>query len=175
MTKYVSTDYDGCSYITAGKRYVVFDVDRCGGWITADRGQEIYILFDQCGHIDGRPWSIHEGHDEHTPKTWGEMTDAEKGALLLAHHEEKEIERSHNRGAMWKCRANNLWHDNHCYRIKPEPKRETVTLYSGSDLGWKWMGSRTGALDTHRITFDTLDGEPVLDSIRMEKIGEGDQ
>ncbi len=105
-----------------------------------------------------------------TPKTWGEMTDAEKGELLLSHHEGKVIEWFHPNNPEWDVCPDDrcLWDNGFAYRIKPEPKRETVTL-------WWEPSCVAGRLyyddATHRITFDTLNGEPVLDSIRMEKIG----
>jgi len=55
-------------------------------------------------------------------------------------------------------------------RIKPEPKRETVTL-TGLDRGYWCFGSdRVKVRDTHRITFDTIDGEPDCSTIRMERL-----
>lgn len=59
-----------------------------------------------------------------TPKLWRDMTDAEKGALLLAHHEGKEIEYTDLPANLkwYKC-SNPLWLDTVAYRIKPEPKK----------------------------------------------------
>ena len=112
-----------------------------------------------------------------TPKLWRDMTDAEKGALLLAHHEGRVIE-------VW---ASDRWvadpvafHDKFAYRVRPEPKRETVTL-RGGDFGrngaiaWSFLHSGhispyTISPDTHRITFDLIDGKPDPTSIRMEEL-----
>lgn len=104
-----------------------------------------------------------------TPKTWGDMTDAEKGALLLADL----------RGIPIQCKMEDVewfggvsrkwcWIDNCAYRIKPEPKRETVKLCGYIDRGYFHI--RPGVNDTHRITFDLIDGEPDTDSIRMEEL-----
>ena len=57
-----------------------------------------------------------------TPKTWGEMTDAEKGALLLAEHEGKVIEAYYD-GVWFPVPCTGI--KRQAYRIKPEPKRET--------------------------------------------------
>ena len=72
----------------------------------------------------------YEGHKFRTisrssdaPKTWGEMTNAEKGALLLAAHEGKVIEWS-GMGRKWK-EDKPRWISNLYYRVRPEPKRET--------------------------------------------------
>jgi len=58
--------------------------------------------------------------EDDTPKIWRDMTDAEKGALLLAHHEGKVIERSHTSG-QWQGVEYPRWHDDIAYRVSPEP------------------------------------------------------
>jgi hypothetical protein len=112
-----------------------------------------------------------------TPKTWGEMTDAEKGELLLADHEGKVIQWEYppNPSGWGKPSRQNLWQEVFAYRIKPEPVRETVTLYGyvqidghGAQFDNCWVTSST---NTHRITFTTTDGKPDLDSIKMEALG----
>ena len=55
-----------------------------------------------------------------TPTTWRDMTDAEKGALLLAHHEGKVVENSFD-GSHWVA-SEPIWAGRYTYRIKPEPK-----------------------------------------------------
>lgn len=104
--------------------------------------------------------------------TWGEMTDAEKGALLLAQQDGK-MEGSCN-GTDW---GNHPYGVPMCvtfyYRIKPEPVVETVALYgnnSQGETGWTWGGANED--DTHLITFTTTDGKPDCDSIKMERINE---
>lgn len=77
-------------------------------------------------------WERAEKQD--TPTLWRDMTDAEKGALLLAHHQGKVIEWngvSEKKGEWigWdECDEDCLWDggfDGHgfAYRIKPEPKK----------------------------------------------------
>lgn len=95
------------------------------------------------------------------PKTWSELTDAEKGALLLAELRGETIESSHNRGKKWKDNPNKLWHERHSYRIKTEPKRETVNL-----AVWQTDGHFYEEIGT----IDMIDGEPDCDSIRIEKL-----
>ena len=106
-----------------------------------------------------------------TPKTWGEMTPEEKGALLLAHHEGKKIELYSELNRAWDVVNTPGWCDGSAYRVKPEPKRETVKLSGKVYHNGQWAFGTEDKGDTHRITFDTIDGEPVCDSIRMEKIG----
>jgi hypothetical protein len=110
------------------------------------------------------------------PKLWREMSDAEKGALLLAAHEGKQIEYlPRPPGSIgyqgWRLVVGvaGLSGDI-AYRIKPEPKREAVRLVRGGDGKWQERHHKA-FVDTHAITFDTIDGEPDCASIRMEKIG----
>ena len=105
------------------------------------------------------------------PKTWGEMTPEEKGALLLAHHDGAEIQFLNATIVKEWITAVPKWTGFCAYRVKPEPKRETVRL-SGRVVGdCDWVfGATQAPLDTHHIVFDTIDGEPDCSSIRMEKI-----
>jgi len=92
-----------------------------------------------------------------TPKTWGEMTDAEKGALLLAAHEGKVIE--HKSSHKWREKKVTFrFNDNGIYRVRPEPVRETVTLTGYPARGY--FHHDLGSQDTHRITFTLTDGTP---------------
>ena len=98
-----------------------------------------------------------------TPKPLRDMTDAEIGALVRAKNEGKVIE-------IWDydewLEAEPAWDATNAYRVRPEPKRETVTLY------WR-KGNPAHNIehgDTHRITFDLIDGKPDCDSIKMEEL-----
>lgn len=101
------------------------------------------------------------------PKLWRDMTQEEKGALLLAHHEGKAIELFISKGSWMECSP--FWTDDVAYRVKPEPVRETVTIYAGSpDLGL--FRHDRDIHDTHRITFDLIDGVPDCASVKMEEL-----
>ena len=91
-----------------------------------------------------------------TPKTWGEMTDAEKGALLLAAHEGKVIESKYAHESQWYS-YELRWDED-----RPEPVRETVTLYGCEfkEDGWLFSPDKMPDGDTHRITFTLTDGTP---------------
>lgn len=117
---------------------------------------------------------IEEWTEDTTTKTWGEMTGAEKGVVALGFVQGKVIE-CHSTGMnVWYPHVGSDFLDNFAYRIKPEPKRETVEKFGCSDCTGNWIfgSGPAGHGDTHRITFDTLDGEPDLSSIRMEKIND---
>ena len=45
-------------YLTAGKEYQVEDATEDSGWITDDEGDEVFMYFDKCEHLDNRSWSI---------------------------------------------------------------------------------------------------------------------
>ena len=97
-----------------------------------------------------------------TAKTWREMTDAEKGALLLAHHEGSVIESYTDK--MWMSCAPK-WRDDYAYRVRPEPeaKRETVTLYAD-------MRSQDSVFDYLKVgTIDLINGEPDFASFQMDR------
>jgi len=99
-------------------------------------------------------------------KLWRDMTDAEKGALLLAHHEGKEVQGTRlDIPDDWRRTAIGL--DNHAYRIRPEPQIEVVTVHYQKD-GATVMPVANGY--THRITFNKIDGNPDTASIKMEAI-----
>ena len=100
-------------------------------------------------------------------KPWRDMTDAEKGALLLAHHRGEAIE--FLVGDDWSYVKYPVWEVEIAYRTRPPaPKRETVTLRGNADRGFDFSG--WGAADTHTLQFDTLDGKPDCASVRMEEI-----
>jgi hypothetical protein len=106
-----------------------------------------------------------------TPTLWCDMTAEEKGALLLAHHEGKVIEWSYF--LPWTTNNSTAkggvpcWDGNCAYRVKPDPKRETVALWWGS---WRFGSAEGPDGATHRITFDLIDGEPDPSTIRMESL-----
>ena len=101
-------------------------------------------------------------------KTLRNMTDAEIGALIRAKNDGKVIEVVDTCNGAWVPAPMPGWHPHATYRVHPEPKRETVTLHgSATDEVW---GRGTMEFDTHRITFDLIDGAPDCDSIKMEPI-----
>lgn len=102
------------------------------------------------------------------PKLWRDMTPEEKGALLLAHHEGRVIENK-SRYSDW-IAAKPVWANEFAYRVKPEPKVEVVTGVYWRELGMHCLSCTSVTGVTHRITFNTIDGEPDCSSIKMEKI-----
>jgi len=112
--------------------------------------------------------------NQEKPTTWADMTPEEKGALLLARHNGKGIQVLDF--GKWNTVIPS-WSDGLAYRVKPEPKRGAVTLNGRMYISKTYPDGvfdadrnplRAG--DTHRITFDTINGDPDCDTIRMGKL-----
>jgi co-chaperonin GroES (HSP10) len=100
-----------------------------------------------------------------TPKTWGEMTDAEKGALLLHEYEKGNfsIQYGHSMTDTWGTKhIHEPYQNDTRYRIKPEPVRDKVTICC--NYGGNYFDV------THKITYDLIDGKPDLTSIKIEEV-----
>ncbi len=107
-------------------------------------------------------------------KLWKDMTDQEKGAILLARYDGKEIQFYDIAGEDWRTTPAPKFRDNSFIRVKPEPKRETVVLFGhfqNSGLGFRFFqGQIQYRKDNYKITFDVVDGVPDCASIKMEKL-----
>jgi hypothetical protein len=100
---------------------------------------------------------------------WGDMTPEAQGALLLAFHNGVDIQ-EWNDG--WK-----LWHITDCssryndtkYRVKPAGPVVVTHKVSGShQLFWGYLSNDD---DTHKFTYNTIDGVIDCASVRMVEIG----
>lgn len=96
-----------------------------------------------------------------TPKLWRDMTPEEKGALLLAFHDGKTVQ-IYNDG-IWEDKRWAKCYCNWAYRVKPDPKIETVEM-SGADVRF------SSFFKGHKITFNTIDGKHDCSSIKMEEL-----
>jgi len=115
--------------------------------------------------------------NEDKPKIWRDMTPEEKGALLLAHHEGKDIEAF---GVSYLDRWEDIYFicDKDCaYRVKPEPKRKTVTAKLCIDAHGTSLHMRPHYRDNYgdhafyfTLTFDTIDGKPDPSSTKIEVV-----
>lgn len=66
--------------------------------------------------------------------------------------------------------SDNLSREALSHRVRPQPpapKVEEVVLYGRHDVQWVFERSPN---DTHRITFNLIDGEPDVSSVRMVKL-----
>lgn len=130
-------------------------------------GQLVALSVDGCNHQEVNTsccsnWRIvSRAPREETPKLWRDMTPEEKGALLLAHHEGKEIESNDRIGGEWIKVERPSWFDHLYYRVRQEPKRETMTLY--------YKIPNSGIIKKIG-TIDLIDGKPDKDSIKMDEL-----
>jgi hypothetical protein len=97
-------------------------------------------------------------------KLWKDMTPEEKGALLLAHHEGKEIEFFASHNAWQGCEGSPSWISYYAYRVKPDPVRETLVVYGGTFWGGWTFGPVQMEKDTHKITLHFVDGVAQADA-----------
>tara|TARA_R110000744_G_scaffold380296_1_gene500587 strand:+ start:781 stop:1299 length:519 start_codon:yes stop_codon:yes gene_type:complete len=129
---------------------------------------------------DGFEWFIEAGEYEvleedtqDTPTLWKDMTPEEKGALLLANHEGKAIEWYRSFCLKWETDDNfdPSEQPDIAYRIAPpKPVVEAVDVYLKANKHGKWIGSESPYTMTHSITFDTIDGVPDTESIKMFEV-----
>lgn len=103
-------------------------------------------------------------------KTLGEMTDAEKGALLLAYHEGKEIEWYDSNYQDWDTCFLPIWKPTLHYRVKKAVVKSTKVVYMCYEDGYAPFVSTSMSDPTHKITFNTIGGVPDCSSIKMEKV-----
>jgi uncharacterized protein YodC (DUF2158 family) len=122
-------------------------------------GRYGFSWWDGKGSIDPIRYSMNDvrliSRAAHEPKTWSDLSPEEKGALLLAAHEKRDIEAWRSDERVWVTCGQYIisqFAPHRAYRIKPEPKRETVGVYINGD-------NKIG-------TIDTLDGEPVMGTFK---------
>lgn len=157
--------------LNTGEVYTCTEMDGDDPLAIDSYGCGPFVIHGHLYHQDGRygrgrnpKYDVKRCVDD-TTKLWHYMTPEEKGELLLAYHEGKVIEWSY--GLPFRAARNSgggchhpVWDDDCAYRIKPEPVRETVTLYvfsGGSSDKFRSIG-----------TVDMVDGKPDCASVKME-------
>lgn len=105
-------------------------------------------------------------------KLWKDMTPEEKGALLLASHEGETLQYWKRGTGGWEDCLSVVIHNNEFYRVKPEPVVKEVVINGGATAGvWGFDSILSPCVeDTHKITFNLVDGEPDCNSIKMVKL-----
>lgn len=173
------THHNGKGYLTVGKIYKSENYNKIDSEFAGfycDYGDYIYENLTNPNH--GYEYEVIKQEEPkvvdiyNIKKPWGELSPEEKGALLLHHHEGGKVEVFDPDLGDYKF--NNLTNPrfDSCaiiYRAKkPEPVVETEEFYASSP-SWIWSEKPVSA-DTHKITFKTIDGEPDVTSIKMEKL-----
>jgi hypothetical protein len=133
------------------------------GRILIGDGPEYYGYYpengDLMGHIVSRAHR-HDGQSPDAPKTWGEMTDEERRDISFSAMSGKVIELdAYGKWVEWDGKTP-LCETHLAIRVRPEPKRETVTMYGYVISSDKCVFSEVKGIpgDTHRITLPFLDG-----------------
>lgn len=139
-----------------------------GRWYS-DKG--MWISFKNTPHDLVSKWV--DNQPDAAPKTFGEMTDAEKGALYVAkHYYGKDIQRlfyGNTPAEYWRDTDFDDPQDEQVYRIKPEPKKGTVKLcgyFEGG--GWDFHDGYPDDHTTHTLTIPTKDGKPIPGAYRSD-------
>lgn len=153
--------------VALGREYEVAKIYRNNGSVGVidDVGDTYYLFARAYEPITEEPA---------TPKAWKHMTAEEMAPILLAWAAGEVIERWHKCSPEW-TRTDMSPTDwgNNTYRIKPaEPKVEEVVLaemFAGNGI-WEVKSDDDYKNDTHRITFNTIDGKPDCASIKMEEL-----
>jgi hypothetical protein len=73
------------------------------------------------------------------PKPFGELSRAEKGELLLAHHEGKRIEYMRIGYSPWTIARDPSWNRDLCYRIAPEPLIPDSINWDHVHSNWRFL------------------------------------
>lgn len=106
-------------------------------------------------------------------KLWKDMTPEEKGALLLASHEGETLQYWKRGTGGWEDCLSVVIHNNEFYRVKPKPVVKEVVFYGMASkhqeegLNPFPIGFTRVSTDTHKITFNLVDGDPDCNSIKM--------
>ena len=94
---------------------------------------------------------------------WKDMTPEQKGALLLASHENKDVQvYSDNK---WVYIPFPKWENHLAYRVAPNPQ---LVVIKGELLGNQFFTQ--SATPNLKISFYIIDGEPDYESIEMTAI-----
>jgi len=105
-----------------------------------------------------------------TPTRFWDMSDADKGKLLLATHNDQELEMYHptttNAYSFWSTvSAEHRLRKDRCYRVKPTPRVKTHSLYGSAKTNtWNCVKA---PFDTHMMSYVSYDDEIDCKSIRM--------
>ena len=110
---------------------------------------------------------------EDKPKTWGDvMPDECRAAWLLAAYRNKVESKGYGDQGWQPAGDPMFWGDGLQVRIRKEPVKGTVTRYGGMGPDGEWaFGDERSESDTHKQTFDTIDGKPDCASIKMAAFG----
>jgi len=99
-------------------------------------------------------------------KPFGLMTPEDKEALKAWPHGWE----AYSTDGTWLDCGQPIWSSIITYRAKPAPAVEKRTLHGSPAVSFGEYRPRKVITDTHRLTFDVVDGEPVEGSERWERL-----
>ena len=98
---------------------------------------------------------------------WGDMTPEAQGALLLACHNGETIQ-FFSIDEWFDADHKLSWYDDAKYRVKPaDPVVVTHEIFGSNEIFWGYL---TNEDDTHKMTYNTIDGVIDCASVRMVEI-----
>jgi len=99
---------------------------------------------------------------------WGDMTPEAQGALLLAYHNGPTIKQSGDEFKWVDFNHKPMWLNAIKYRVKPaDPVVVTHEIFGSNELFWGYL---TNDEDTHKMTYNTIDGVIDCASVKMMEI-----
>ena len=162
--------------------YNVGDTVRCvdgGSGYYYEKGCE-YLL----GHTEGEPtirgdrngysglWELvsraGSANADDGYLNWSDMTPEAQGALLLAYHNGPTIKQSGDEFKWVDFNHKPMWLNAIKYRVKPaDPVVVTHEIFGSNELFWGYL---TNDEDTHKMTYNTIDGVIDCASVKMMEI-----
>jgi hypothetical protein len=136
--------------LKVGQYYKDTDGNKCGPmrkrtdvrWVYAGSNDIFFINGSSC--FPGTPNLVSEWVEPKAePRPFGELSDVEQGALLLASYKSEKIEFWSERSVTWLPQSpfNYSWRDDTIYRIGPELITGTVELINGEPDFTTWEKS----------------------------------
>jgi len=99
---------------------------------------------------------------------WGDMTPEAQGALLLAEHNGAVVQEWNDGWKLWQITDCSSRYNDTKYRVQPaDPVVVTHEVFGRHDLFWYFMEYEQ---DTHKITYNTIDGVVDCSSVKMVEI-----
>lgn len=108
-----------------GSEFVAFEEPK------PDDASGVWAGTESHGWISGNATVRIISRADDAPTLWSEMTDAEKGALLLAQHNGEKIDCLF--GGKWYRSVDPKFMPNTSYRVKPKPRTEWVRIINDND------------------------------------------
>jgi len=153
-------DLDSSLYVTGGK------------YLLGHANEELTVKGGYNGRsatweLVSRAGSTVTADDEYP--IWGDMTPEAQGALLLAEHNGAVIQMASASRGTWIDMDHKLsWFEHVKYRVKPaDPVVVTHELFGRHGFFWSVIAHD---VDTHKMTYNTIDGVIDCASVKMMKI-----